>query len=371
MSTPILEPTSSGKSPFQPSRLIRAIIWGVLVFLALCVGLEAFARTSVSREIFPVRSLGSYHAQFEIKWFKLQEYVQQHGGVDVILLGNSMVNTGIDPDILAADYKAATGQDLRIFNFGVEGLTIAPVSTLAQLLNEKYHPGTILVFTEIRDYSALNGNEADAQFLDNDWFRYTLGSKDVKGWLFASSAAVQTVLPFRNWSATTFPDAYISNVNRVENTTAAGYEPDQRTGRDIDANPDPNNPQEEEIYAMFAHYTMDSGRIQDLENIIALQNQGVRVLVSEIPVFPTYYAYFGKSGTVVEAYHQQIAQIVAENGSTYVPALDYNLLPWDGRVDNHHLNYKGAPVYSQLLAQQLADLCNQQQVCLQAAMEGK
>lgn len=371
MSTPILEPTFSGKSPFQPSRLIRAIIWGVLVFLALCVGLEAFARTSVSREIFPVRSLGSYHAQFEIKWFKLQEYVQQHGGVDVILLGNSMVNTGIDPDILAADYKAATGQDLRIFNFGVEGLTIAPVSTLAQLLNEKYHPGTILVFTEIRDYSALNGNETAAQFLDNDWFRYTLGSKDVKGWLYASSAAAQVILPFRNWSASGFLDTYIKTTNRVDNTTASGYDPDQQTGININIAPDPNDPVEKEIYAMFAQYEMDKGRIQDLESIIALQNEGVRVLVSEIPVFPTYYAYFGKSGSVVEAYHQQIAQIVADNGSIYLPAVNYRLVPLNGRVDNHHLNYKGAPVYSQLLAQQLADLCNQQQICLQSATEGK
>jgi hypothetical protein len=372
MSTLPLEQNTRSQKPSQPSRLIRSIIWGVLVFLVLSIGLEAFARTSFSHTVFPVRSLGSYHAQFEIKWFKLQQYVKQHGGVDVIILGNSMVNTGIDPDILAADYKAATGQELRIFNFGIEGLTIAPISTLAQILNDKYHPGTMLVITEIRDYSALNGNETDDKFLDNDWFKYTLGNKDVKGWLFASSTAIQTVLPFRNWSATTFPDAYFSDVYRVETTTAAGYEAEHKIGRDVDANPDPNDPQEKEVYAMFAHYTMDKGRIQDLENIIELQNQGVRVLVSEIPVYPTYYAYFGKSGTVVEAYHQQIAQIVAANGSTYLPAVDYGLIPWDGRADNHHLNDKGAPAYSQLLAQQLADLCNQQQICLQAAAaEGK
>lgn len=349
----------------QPSRFIQSVIWGVLIFIVLCIGAELAFRLPTVENLFPVRSVGSYHTQFEIKWFKLQEYVQQKGGVDVILLGNSMVNTGIDPDILAARYKELTGQHLRIFNFGVEGLTVAPIEKIAQILEAKYHPGTILLYTEIRDYAANNGLDVQEQFLGTDWMQYRMGESSFEGWLIDSSRALQYLLPFRNWSSATFLDDYAVAQQRFKKTTAAGYEADQTVGENVDQVPNPNDPEEALSYKMFKTYSMDAGRIEDLRQIIQLQNQGTKVLVSEFPVYPTYFDYF--SAGVPEQYHQQITQIIKNAGSLYLPALAYDEIPLDGRADNHHLNYKGAPIYSNLLAEELAALCTQQQNCLRPA----
>lgn len=350
----------------QPSRFIVSLIWGVLAFIALCIGFEFACQASLLNQQLPVRSVGSYHAQFEIKWFKLEDYVRQNGGVDVIILGNSMVNTGVDPEILAARYRELTGTDLRIFNFGVEGLTVAPLSTLAQILEERYHPGTLLLYTEMRDYTAANGLPVETQFMANDWIKAQQSTADLKGRLIDSSAGLQRLLPFRNWSRADFLDTYLMDVRRIKETTSQGYEADKNTGSNIDQIPDPNDPEEKKSYDLFSNYSMDSKRIADLLKIIDLQNLGTKVLASEFPVYPTYYAYFGPE-SVVEKYHQDIEQIVSNANSHFLPAVSYKLLPLEDRVDNHHLNFRGAPLFSELLAEQLADLCKQQQNCLQKA----
>ncbi|HKJ26128.1 MAG TPA: hypothetical protein VJ965_00700, partial [Anaerolineales bacterium] len=74
---------------------------GVLLRAVLIVVVVLLAAEGIARLVpHPPASLGSYHYQFEIKWFQLERYVQKHGGVDVILLGSSLVNSGLDPDAI-------------------------------------------------------------------------------------------------------------------------------------------------------------------------------------------------------------------------------------------------------------------------------
>jgi hypothetical protein len=345
------------------------LIWGAIVFAGLIACLEVVGRSNWLDQVLPVQSVGSYHAQFEMKWFKLQEYVQKNGGVDVILLGNSMVNTGIDPDVLAAHYKELTGKELRIFNFGVEGLTVAPMEKIAQILEDRYHPGTILLYTEMRDYIASNGVDVENQFLSNNWIQGQLGSPTLTSRLIDSSAALQHLLAFRNWSQTSFLDAYVTNVQRIENMSASGYEADHKTGKDVDKVPDPNDPAEQPEFALFKDYQVAPSRIVDLQSIIGLQSQGTLVLVTEFPAYGTYYRY--TSTEAVAEYEKEIAAATTQAGGVYIPSVPYQLISLPERSDNHHLNYKGAPLYSNLLAEQLAGLCKDQQVCLAAARESR
>ncbi len=162
----------------HPRSLITSLIIGTLLFLGLILLFEGLFRWTRLDQVFSWRSLGIYHGQFEIKWFALKDYARQNGGVDVLLLGNSMVNTGIDPDVLAAEYESLTGESLRVFNFGVEGLTIAPNSVIARILNAKYHPGTIIFVTEMRDYAAANGLEIEQQLLSDEWMIARQGGEE-------------------------------------------------------------------------------------------------------------------------------------------------------------------------------------------------
>ncbi len=125
----------------RPRSLLTSLLLGACLFLGLLFVFEGLFRWTDLDRIFGWRSLGTYHGQFEIKWFELRDYVRSHGGVDVLLLGNSMVNTGIDPDVLATEYEVLTGERLRVFNFGVEGLTVAPNSHLRARVGGALSPG--------------------------------------------------------------------------------------------------------------------------------------------------------------------------------------------------------------------------------------
>lgn len=349
----------------SPRSLIGALIIALAVFLGLLVILEGLFRFTSLDRILSLRSVGVYHAQFEIKWFELKDYVRENGGVDVILMGNSMVNTGIDPAVLSAEYSSLTGEDLRIFNFGVEGLTVAPNSVIAKRLVERYHPGTILFVTEMRDYAVNNGLEIEQTLLDNEWFT----SDSVTTWLKNNSTVLQHLLPYRNWSRADFLDNFLMSMRRFNDTTTQGYEPDSHTGVDIDIPPDPSDPEEKEDFILFADYAVDPDRLKALGDILSLEEEGMTVIVTEMPVHPNYFVYFG--GEQAHApYLDQLVPFITSRGGSFLPAIAWQLIPLEDRVDHHHLNYKGATRFSKLLAEELADLCQRSGDCLRSAPGG-
>lgn len=305
-----------------------------------------------------------YHHQFEIKWYALQDFVQENGGVDVILLGNSMVNTGIDPEIFGQRYQYRTGIPLRIFNFGVEGLTVAPNTALAQLLVEEYHPDVLLFWTEMRDYTAANGVEVEEQFLADEWLSTRLGTQTtLRGWLKEESALVEYLLPFRNWSRADFLDTFLTDQNRTSATSASGYEADLFPDGTAWVPPDPADPAEKELFAMFADYSIDPGRLANLAELLSVSRYGTRVVVTELPLHPNYYVYFNDPAAHNKYLEELIPFITARDG-VFLPPLPSELIPDAFRSDYYHLNYQGAMIYSALLADQLAELCLNENICL-------
>ncbi len=361
--------TSIPKNDPQKSHsfLVSCLI-GLLIFLVLFGLLEAGYRTNILKGFLPVRSVGSYHSQFEQKLFKLDDYVRTYGGVDVIVLGNSMVNTGIIPGNIANAYNDLTGSKPRIFNFGVEGLTISPISDIAKILVQRYHPGTIILFTEMRDYIANNGDQVEENFLANAWIQLQLGNWSLKGAAVDQSLALQHLISLRNWSRYDFLDSYNTAYNRSDAMTQTGYEEEARRPSilKIIREPDPNNPNDAADYALFKNYKMDIARISDLQKVLFLHTQGTEVLVGEMPIYPTYYEYL-ESDAVRTRYLTDISKFVESFAGTFIPNMNPMLIPLNGRADDHHLNYIGAPVYSDYLGKQLGNLCLQDSVCLKTS----
>jgi len=357
-------PDTTPPKPRRSHSLITSLVIGLLLFAVLSLLFEGLYRWTRLEGIVPLRSVGLYHNQFEIKWFELQDFVRKNGGVDVILLGSSMVNTGIDPDVLAEQYALRTGQELRVFNFGVEGFTISPNAEIARLLVQEYHPATLIFFTEMRDYVAANGLEVEQQVLNDEWLAARLGaSPSFRAWLKDKSLQVQHLLPYRNWSRADFPDTFLMSLRRFADTTDAGYEPDRKTAVQLDVPPDPANPDDRDLFAMFSDYAIDPARLADLAQIISLQQEGTRVIITELPLHPTYFTYFGGE-EVHQAYLEQLVPFIESHAGVFLQPISPDLVPPDHRSDRFHLNYKGAALYSQLLADQLSGLCQSENVCL-------
>lgn len=353
-----------------PHSFLNSCLIGTITFLLLFGLLEVGFRTEVLSGFLPVRSIGSYHTQFEQKLFKLDDYVQTYGGVDVIIIGNSMINTGIVPGKIANQYNDLTGNKPRIFNFGVEGLTISPISELADFLVKRYHPDTLLLFTEIRDYVANNGVAVEENFYNNAWMRLRLGNWSPEGFLVDRSLALQHLLSLRNWSSADFLENYNLAYNRFNAISQTGYEEEfnKANSSDLFKKPDPQNPEDAELLALYKNFSLSEDRIADLESILSLRQLGTQVIVSEMPIYPIFYDYFG-GREVHDTYIQKVESIVTASGGIFLPSINPYLIPLDGRSDDHHLNVNGAPVFSTILGKELAKLCLNNVICLDPATE--
>lgn len=329
------------------------------VVFALLMILELTARTEWLHSALPYRSVGDADYQFEIKWFKLQDYARRNGGVDIIVLGNSLVNTGVDPEVMSQEYYHLTGKQPRIFNFGVEGLFVAPTSIIARILVETYHPALLIFVTDMRDYIESVGLEYEQLFLSNDWIQYKQGKFNPAGWLVGNSQALQDYLPYRNWMRADFPKTIYNYVYRYADTTDSGYERDNSIGVNIDVPPSRSDPNEAVNFDAYGNYKIASSRLEDLKHILNLRQIGTRVLVVEMPVHPTFYVYVGGE-SVHRKFQQTISSTVLNSGNMFIPAEACIDIPLQGRSGRGHLNYIGAPIFSTCLGEQLAALSNPQ-----------
>lgn len=341
----------------------HSVIVPIAILLVLFTTLEILVRLPAAKRIFPMRSYGNYHAQFEIKWQKLEEYVQENGGVDVIFLGNSMINTGVDPQEFLASYPDAVEANLRVFNFGVEGFTIVPMVEVARLLIDTYHPDTIIFFTEIRDYMAGNGDQVTDKFRSGTWLQYRLGEGSLSGFFIDRSVAMQSLLSWRNWSRADFLDTHLMNLYRWGNTLVSGYEPERHLVKFTGEYPDPNDEADKEYYSIYQDYTVDPARLESLADFLALEKSGTRIWITEFPAYPGFYEYFGGQ-QVYQAYLQTVSQFISDEGGVFIPPIDPDLIPLSGRSDDHHINYLGAEIYSSLLADQFIQICQTHNLCL-------
>ncbi len=354
-------PLKKKVTPYTPrTRTLLALLLAVAFLVAFFLLLEAVARKGFLNKISTRESLGIYPTPmgqyFDIKWYGLQEYVARNGGVDVILIGSSVVNTGMDPDIVAETYYKLTGTRLRIYNFGVESLDIVPNSVYAKILVQKYHPALLLFGTVPRDYLASDNVGVNQQFLLSPWIEFESGEWNLAGFLIDHSVALRHYLPYRNWMRSDFPDTMYTNDHRISRTSSSGYEPDNFVATNLDQPPDPNSPDEQETFVKYRDFKIDPARLGNLQSILNLQNTGnTRVIVMETPLHPTFYDYMGGI-SVYQEYQQEIASAVTASGGLFFPSNGDPQIPANGRSDRGHLSKFGAPVFSTYLGTQLANL---------------
>jgi hypothetical protein len=337
----------------------RFLLWALVFLIVFSLLLDGLGSTILA-QISPQESLGinpsPTGSNFEVKLYLLKGYVAKNGGVDILLIGSSVVNTGLDPDVVAQTLFDLTGKKLRIFNFGVEGLDIVPNSVYAKILVKEFHPALLIFGTIPRDYLASDNADLNAAFLASPWIRYQSGEWNFPGWLIANAAALRHYLPYRNWMRSDFFTIRSIYFYRISRTSASGYEPDHAIVTNLDIPPDPNDPSEIEAFAKYRDYKVDPSRLASLEAILSLQGQGsTRVIVMNLPLEPTFYDYMGGT-SVYQQYLRVIETAVVNAGGQFISSNDAPQIPPDGRPDREHLNHIGAPVLSVYLGERLAAL---------------
>lgn len=340
----------------QPLQIRSLLTWTGVFLAGLILLIEGFLRSGLAEKVFHTESLDVYPYPFEIKWYRLQQYVAQNGGVDVLILGSSVVNTGIDPSIVAQTYAQQTGKQLRIFNFGVEGLTIVPDSVFAKMLVQTYHPALLIYGTIPRDYLGNHDLDTNQEFLSSPWIQYRSGEPNLIGGLIDQSIGLRRYLVYRDWMHSDFLSNISQYMHRRDRTSPSGYEPDTFVATNLDTPPNPANPDDAAIFSEYANYQIDSFRLSQLQEILDLQKlPATRVIILEMPMHPTFYLYMGGE-PVHREFQQELAKVITSSHSIFIPANGDPVIPANGHSDREHLNHNGAGPMSTFLGQQLAAL---------------
>lgn len=111
-----------------------------LFFLAVGIG-ELFFR-SRGYSYNPTEQTG-YDA-FKNQYSKIKEYVDVYGTPDCIFIGNSLMQTGIDPEIFQNNFYKNGGPLLNCYNFGMDASSISSTAAIAFLLIDMYAPSYVI-----------------------------------------------------------------------------------------------------------------------------------------------------------------------------------------------------------------------------------
>src|SRR5688500_11504110 len=125
-----------------------------LILLIFLVGTaEWVARSEPFQTPLTPPRMGSRHYQLGHKLALLDRLIRKTGRVDCIMLGNSMVETGIEPESFQTGYKKMTGRDINCFSFGIDASSATSTAALVMIIVEDYHPRLLISGTDLRDYA--------------------------------------------------------------------------------------------------------------------------------------------------------------------------------------------------------------------------
>ncbi|OQY29634.1 MAG: hypothetical protein B6I38_08050 [Anaerolineaceae bacterium 4572_5.1] len=344
LSTKSLEISLTGK-------LVLKVLFVLIVLVGL---LEGVARLPWPTDRIPAPSMGTYYI-IDIELSRLADYVQENDGVDVIIFGSSLAHSGLDPEIIENVFQQGTGQNLRVFNCGVTGMSLLPATSFVKIITQSYNPTLIIHVTEMRDYSSLTTGGLIHSVANDPWFHYKLGKFSPKGWIIDHSMAMQRYLSFRFWVRDDFPAWYSLLQKRLVDITPWGFEADRRVADDLNASPDPNNEKDKYMLDAYEDYQVAPERVESLKDVLSQPDK--KVVIVEMPVHSAALQYFGDPSEDYQEYITTVEQTVQDYGGKFISTANLNI-PNIGYSNKFHLNQDGAPLFSEFLAQELVHLYN-------------
>ncbi|MEK6256270.1 MAG: hypothetical protein N2C13_02990, partial [Chloroflexota bacterium] len=273
----------------------KTLILSIVFMIIIGVLMELGARSKIAQRIAPVQAYGTNHVQFEVQYQILQEYVENHGAPECIIMGNSMAHRSMNPEIISERIIEKTGSNLECFNFSIVGANIAITATIAEILIERYHPKLLIVGTSFMDYTERRETRKDDRFLKNPWLLYLLGDESWEGWLLNNSYAFRLITFF---SYATNQTSSLENIRedikiaklRITKTGFAVF-------RSVFEIWEPINEQiTKRLLSDLGGYTQSKWNLDKLNEMAKYQETGVQVIFVEMPYHSTFIEFLDDSG---------------------------------------------------------------------------
>jgi hypothetical protein len=334
-------------SPFQSIK-ITPPFGGVfcqaiaLLLLVVLIG-ELVIRTGVGFKLWPEPLLGSINAELDIKVQTL-DVLAKNETIDCIFLGSSQMDAAINPDVFSAEYQRLTGRKINCFNFSLGTLTSGPAGTMAKLLVHRYQPNVLFLGISARDFSRDYG-ELSRSFKDDPWVKYSLGEQNIPGWLIENSLFFRF---FSQLRAQLNPDYVDFHTGLLRSIRPNGYL--YREGNELSNNSALSMPE----------YELFFDDLVGLDEILALNNENLRVVVLEIPVFPGFFNSYveGDQAKYFSLFRSPIQDRIHEKGIPFILSQEMatDSIPDTYWNDILHLNYRGTEIFSTWVAQKTVEV---------------
>jgi hypothetical protein len=352
LATPTDAPTSTVLRLRRPAG--RTLALALLFAVAAAGVLEALARREAFRERWSPESVGSGQQQLDRKLVLLREMIAGPGPVDALFLGSSQVHRAVDPTEVEARIRAVSGRELRLFNFGLNGISEVGQVPVARILAKKYRPRLLVVgvssygMDDRRDIRFGEALEA------SPWFRYHSGRPSLDGFLLEHSSAIRQYQGYLFWSN---PDAEQLEIQERAVSGMAGdghgpFEPGRF--RDVD----------DEAAKDLAEFRVSPSHVDALDRLFALRSPELAIVAVEMPVHPHVIERFGRGAADHEAALAAIAGVAARHGVPFWRFPAEPPIPADAWHDFVHLNRRGTALYSAWLGERLGEALKGGQVTL-------
>ena len=335
----------------------------ILLFFFTAILLELGARTDFVQSKVPFQALGTDNIEFEAKFDNINAVIERDGPIDCLFIGNSTVGRGMDPIIFNAAYQVASGEEIRCFNFSVNGTNIPSSIMIIKILVKHYHPKLVILGTSTGEYAAGFHDVPQERYVDNPWFKYQLGEFSPIGWLTDNSFAYRMLLLF-SYSANhglnlqpTYDKVPPNNKNR--DNYGFGYTAEVKT--DINT---PTKADRERFYHIFGGLIASRNIAASLEDLFQFQQQaGFQIVLVEMPYHKSLITLYDTPGKfeekredLAEFYYsirEQLLDAANRHNVLFLRTTHLFMIPDNGWKDREHLNGPGAAIFSQWLGSQL------------------
>jgi hypothetical protein len=341
--------------------------WGLTtgVLLALLVVVELFFRLNFVQERLSAASIGSRQRQLEIQFARLDRLVEKQGPVDCIILGNSMVWLGVNPQVVTRVIAEKSGQDMRCFNFGVSAMPASSAGMVASILVDRYHPSLLIYGTFARDLSVPADAEDAYVIADTPWIRYQNGKFNLAGWLYDFSYAYRYKEQMRkllNLNKSRVFDTF----DGPEAFRAYGLDPKSDVKLDVSKLPDHEDFNSKMAFRWLYEYEMLPENLAGMRQIINQREKGVQVIFLELPFPDTAYAFFKNGKNDYNRFIDQVTQLTTVTGTPFWRSHDQMTIEPAGWWDFLHLNMVGADKFSEWLGNQMSEAFQIKSINLQS-----
>lgn len=328
---------------------VRTAGLAVLLLLIFIVLAEAAARSGFLRKRLPTPSMGVMHRFVDAKVSQLDDLIAREGPVDCIIFGNSMVNRGIDPEIVGAEFEELTGRPLKCFNFGLGGMLPGPASAMVGVLVERYRPPVMIWGLSSTEFAVKVAQNLKKQFRQSPWVGLHNGRWSLDGWLVEHSSAYRYFLRFRIWMERPRMDRKMSAAEGALSTYGQ-YRVDEvaeEVGKPLDLEKD------KRYGSRLQTPEVRTRRLRSMEKTLEIRSR-TGVVVMEMPVHPTLLSALNRGSNLHEIILGDMAAIADAAGVEFWPSSGTIFIPDEGWSDRYHLNPEGATLFSRWVGRRAA-----------------